>query len=560
MINAIKLRLSARQLWRSVASGLALVLICVPLTIGAIWAFPIWDDGWLWLLLKENGAGMIAASMADRPVIATLWSLLATSEHAFWHASFVAQALLWPIFGIMSALLWTRLFPDLRQYAMVVGCVTVAPIISKVQMVTANIALGALLSVVLTYGAFLLLLRFVMADGRLGRAALGLSLPILGLGILLMEYALAVVMAMVIMFWWYAWRAPDPDTRVRAWRAIFFSILTAGAAYATFFIIADFTARPGWARNSASPLFVFTLGKAHLARFPFNLVEGIWRSVAGGFVSSLGQVTLTSKLGIIAAAYGALVAGLLFYGSRNPRPNATSPSGNTISQRDILAPALALVAGLLPSVAMARIPWNPGDGMSSRFELPLLPITVALIVLISLGLVRQRFWAVPILLFGFVAGNATFTEVWSTIRERQQMSAFGASLQAHISSEDGHTMAAVVLPERSLGPQRPYELTARLAATWPQELRAKFFAFRFGGFPPKWRSDLEAEALFGSRGDCKLRRETEIRIRFVTRVGPINQLIWVKPHTDGSISVEPYCIDYQNERQVLPPARGDQDR
>src|SRR5262245_3241008 len=171
----------------------ALVLICVPLTIGAIWAFPIWDDAWLWLLLKENGAGVIAASVADRPVMATLWSLLATSEHAFWHASFVAQALLWPTLGIISALLWTYLCPNLRQYGLVVGCVTFAPIVSKMQMATANIALGSLLSVVLSYGAFLLLLRFVVTDDRFGRAALGLSIPMLGLAILVQEYALPVV-------------------------------------------------------------------------------------------------------------------------------------------------------------------------------------------------------------------------------------------------------------------------------------------------------------------------------------------------------------------------------
>ena len=173
---------------RASASILALVLICVPLTIGAIWAFPIWDDAWFWLLLKENGTGIIGTTWVDRPVMGTLWSLFATSEHAFWRASLVAQALLWPALGIMSALLWTYLFPHLRQYAMVIGCVTVAPIISKVQMVTANIAFAHLLSVVLSYGAFLLLLRFVTADGRLGRVALGLSIPILGLGILVTEY------------------------------------------------------------------------------------------------------------------------------------------------------------------------------------------------------------------------------------------------------------------------------------------------------------------------------------------------------------------------------------
>ena len=47
----------APPLLRASASVLALVLICVPLTIGAIWAFPIWDDAWFWLLTKGEGHG-----------------------------------------------------------------------------------------------------------------------------------------------------------------------------------------------------------------------------------------------------------------------------------------------------------------------------------------------------------------------------------------------------------------------------------------------------------------------------------------------------------------------
>ena len=525
-------------------SVLALVLICVPLTIGAIWAFPIWDDAWVWLILNENGTGSIVAAWADRPIVATLWSLLATTEHAFWHASFVAQALLWPLLGVISAFLWIHFFPGLRRYAMVVACVAVAPIVSKVQMVTANIALAHLLSVVLGYGAFLLLLRFVMADDRFGRAALGLSLPILGIAILLTEYALPVVIVLVILFWSYAGRAPDPETRLRAWRAILFSTLIGGAAYAIFFMIGDYTARPaGW---EVSPFYVvFTLG-ANLAPFTFRVVEGIWWSVVGAFVNSMGEVTLTSKLGMMAAAYGALVAGLLFYGSRNPQHNARFPSRNTIGVRDVLPPVVALVAGLLPTVAMDRIPWNPGDAMQSRYELPVLPITASLIVLISLSLVRRRFWAVPILVLGFVAGNATFTEVWSAIREREQMSVLGVALQPHVSSKDGITVAVVALPERSLGPRRPYELTVRLASTWPQALRRKFWAFRFGGGPPNYAVFNEAESIFGSRGDCKPPRKFKWSLRHVTRDGPLDQLIWVKPQTDGSISVEPYCIRDQN--------------
>jgi hypothetical protein len=244
----------------------------------------------------------------------------------------------------------------------------------------------------------------------------------------------------------------------------------------------------------------------------------------------------------MAAAYGALVAGLLFYGCWNAQHVATSPATKTISSRDVLPLAAAFVAGILPTVAMGRIPWNPVDGMSSRFELPLLPITVALIVLISLSLVRQRFWAVPILLLGFVAGNATFIEVRSAIRERQQMSALGAALQPYVSAKEGLTVAAVVLPERSLGPRRPYEVVARLAATWPPELRGRFWALRFGGIRPFDRPDTEAEAFFGSRGDCTPRPERKWGVRNVTREGPLDQLIWVSKKSGGSISVEPYCL------------------
>jgi hypothetical protein len=530
-------------------SMLALVLICVPLTIGAIWAFPLWDDAWVWLILNENSTGILGTAWGDRPAVATLWSLLATSEHGFWHASFVAQALTWPLLGMISALLWIRLFPALRRYAMVVACVAVAPIICKLQMITANIALAHLLSVVLSYGAFLLLLRFVTTDDRFGRAALALSVPMLAFAILLTEYALPVVIVMFILFWSCARRAADPQTKLRAWRAIVFSTLIGGTAYGIFFITANYDARPGgW---EVSPFYVLTLGGADRTAFTFRVVEGIWWSIVGSLVMSMGKITLTSSSGILAAAYGAIIAGLLFYGSRNPHHNAKSRSTNAISARDVLPAAMALVAGLVPFVLMHRIPWHTGDAIQSRFELPLLPITASLIVFISLSLARQRFWAVPVLLLGFVAGNATFTEVWSAIRERQQMPALGVALQPHVSSKDGITVAAVALPERSLGPRRPYELTVRLASTWPAELRRKFWAFRFGGGPPNYAVFNEAESIFGSRGDCKLPQRFKWSLRYVTREGPLDQLIWVKPQADGSITVEPYCVKGQNGQPVL---------
>jgi len=91
-----------------------------------------------------------------------------------------------------------------------------------------------------------------------------------------------------------------------------FGTLTAGIAYAVFFITADFTVRDG----VVSPFYVFTLGGGHLVRLPFKLVEGIWGSIVGGLMTSMPEVTLTSRIGLVATAYGTLVAGLLLYGSR----------------------------------------------------------------------------------------------------------------------------------------------------------------------------------------------------------------------------------------------------
>ena len=160
---------------RTAVSVLALLLLCGCYTAGAIGAFPLWDDAWIWLLLEEKGPEAIQASFSDRPVNAWLWSTLAESKSLFWRASFVSQALLWPLLGLLSALLWNRLFPELRRYAGLVAVVAVAPFVTKVQMVTVNIALASLLPVVLAYAAVLLLWRYAESEERSAVFALALG-------------------------------------------------------------------------------------------------------------------------------------------------------------------------------------------------------------------------------------------------------------------------------------------------------------------------------------------------------------------------------------------------
>jgi hypothetical protein len=128
---------------------------------------------------------------------------------------------------------------------------------------------------------------------------------------------------------------------------------------------------------------------------------------------------------------------------------------------------------------------------------------------------------------------------------------FGVALEPYVASKEGITVAVVALPERSLGPRRAYELAVRLSAKWPPELRRRFWAFRLHGGPPNYAVFNEAESTFGRRAHCKLPRDFKWSQRAVTREGPLDQLIMVKPETDGSISVEPFCIKDQNERQIL---------
>lgn len=315
--------------------------------------------------------------------------------------------------------------------------------------------------------------------------------------------------------------------------AIVTSIIIASAAYTAYSLMAD----PG-ARPDVQPLHSLTLRGYHVLRLPFELTSAMWRGVIGGLGTSLGQVHWTSKAGLAATVYGAVVAALLVYGCRNRRRDTPTATGSQYG-RSVVLLVLALGVGLIPVLAMNRRPWDFDDGMSSRFGLPVLPITAALMGLIGIGLVRERFGAIPIIILGFAAGHATLTEVWSAVQERTAMTMVGNALQAHMSSADGYTVAVIAVPARPLGPQHAWELTARLAATWPAELRDKFWAYR----------EARAVSSFGTRGECRRPSEIDVAIRMsptlhrgVTRKGRLDRLLWVGRRRDGTPAIEPYCL------------------
>jgi hypothetical protein len=512
-------------------SILALLLLCGCYTAGAIGAFPLWDDAWVWLLLEEKGPAAIQPSFSDRPANAWLWSVLAESGSLFWRASFASQALLWPLLGLLSALLWNRLFPELRRYAGLVAVVAVAPYVTKVQMLTANIALASLLPAVLAYGALMLFWRYAESAERGALVSLGLGVALLTAGILIQEYALPVVLAGGVLLLDMGRRAAEPAARRRVFVTLGLLLLTAAVAYTAYLLLAS----PG-SRGDVRPQHALGLVRP-LLWYPTTLLAAAWQGLVGGFAHQLAELPATVMASPLAGLFGVLLAGLLLVGTAPSSKPPTLPGRSTW-----LALLVALVAGLAPVVVMGRVPWDPADGMTSRYGISVLPILAALMVRLALALTNQRWRAIPVVLLALVAGVTAMAEVGEAVEERQLVGRMGAALQPRVTETSGHTIATVSLPERPIGPRRQWELVARLATDWPAEDRERLWAYRYGGGPGLGYKE-EATRVLGPRKRCRLPQRIGKRVRLVERQGPVEQVLWLAPGRRQSVVIEPYCLD-----------------
>jgi hypothetical protein len=505
-----------------IASTIALLLICVPLTIGTVWAFPVYDDAWFWLLLREQGVDAIRPSLADRPIWANLLLFLARAPNTFWFIALAAQAVLWPMLGLLAALLWQRLFPDLRRFAFVVACLTIAPLFSKIQLMTgAQFVLGPLLSVVLAYGALLLLLFFLESEGQPKVVILALSLMLLACAVLLTEYAIPVAISGLVLAGAHIRWVRGRGIPVRILTALGLWLVVTCLIYVLYVIIADHTIRA-----NVSPLYALTLGRTHL-RMPVRILASLWQLFFGSVAAAMVITPFSTQLNIAATLYAAIVAGLLVYGSRSAKKGSVIP--NTIIDRSVFVLLAALIMGGLPIMLMGRRPWDLG--VDSRFGVPLLPLAAVLTIRVAIGVVQRRYWWMPVLLYSFVAGHVVVTDTWVAVQERRLFNDLGAVVAPYVVGQQGYTVVVVDLPDRPLGRRRPWELTARLTADWPESTSSHVWAY-----PPG-----QAYDLFGPRFACKLPTLIDTTTRMVNRKGPLSQVVWLSIDPDQNISIEQYC-------------------
>lgn len=517
---------------RTAASVAGLLAICACFTLGAIGAFPLWDDGWIWLLLREKGRWAIQTSFSDRPLNAWLWTTLAVREDLLWNTALGAQAVLWPAMGWVSARLWNRLFPDLKRYAWLVACVSVAPFVTKIQMVTLNIALASLLPVILAYAALLLAWRFVESNDRRSRVSLTAAALLLALAVLYQEYALPVVIVGCVLLAQEWWRAAEAPARRRVLITLAVMVLTAAVAYSLYL---------GWAnpkaRSDVRPEHVLKLNRP-LAWYAQILLASLWRGLIGGFLNQLGDLPAVLASHPWTLLLGLAVAVLMTYGCYSRAdPRAAADRGTW------LVLLVALAAGLMPAVAFGRTPWNPEVGLDSRYGIPVLPVVAALVVRGTLAVTPRRWRWLSVCIISFVAGAGSGVEVATAVKERRLVGRLGTALQEHVVGTRGYTIAVVPLPARSLGPPMQWELVPRLGADWPPELTEKLWAYRYGGGPPLAGHREEAVKVLGPRERCLHKPTRSIRknIRQVKRRGSVEQVLWVAAGPDDSLIIEPYC-------------------
>lgn len=517
---------------RRIAGAAAVLLLSAPYVYGALGAFPIWDDAWLWLLLREHGVDAVMPSHPDRPLNAAIWEWLAARQ-ALFPAGFVAQAISWPLLGGITALIWTRLYPQRHRFAALAGCLAVAPFATQIQMVTVTVALASLLPVLLAYAAVLLAWRYVR---RGSWTALLLAVPVLTAGVLIQEYALVAMFVGLVLL------SPQllgtAQTRRRALVAIPVLALANAAAYVLYLAVGDPESRP-----EAQPQYALRM-RDQVGELATRLAIAAWRGLGGGLADSardllagFGRMPVGVFLG--ALLLGVLLAALLLFAVGDAARRRDEHGPGKPWTRDV-ALLVGLAIGILPILIMDRVPWDPADGISSRFGLPVVPVIAVILTRCVSLLGRLRLAAVAVAALALVAGGAAVVAAYRAVEERDLVAELGEHIRPHVARHERMTVVVLPLPPRSMGPSRPWELVARLSAEWPPRLADRLWAHPYGD-PMPLLYNHDARRRFGPREDCRFPHRVRTSVRLLRRNGRVHTLAWLAAAPDGSIVFEPYC-------------------
>jgi hypothetical protein len=497
-----------------------LLLICTTLAVGAFLSFPLYDDGWLALMLRESGPHSLAQHLGDRPIFGFLLEWLASFGSANRFVFVLLNAVLWLGFAIESGMLFRKLFPEFKDYAIVAACLTLAPIVLQTQLSTALVAIPANLATILSYAAILVLLRDSHVDKPTRPLLLGIAAALAASGVALSEYGVVtnLVGCVILIGVALTFFAPMPCRRLFL-RAGWLFALT-GAVYLLFAKTVDFSARP-----DVAPAQILRREMGKWMEVPFDAIAGAWHSLIGAYAAAFGNITLAwdSKSTILGVLFGFLTAILLCLGVHNRRAKglAEDRQGRLPIRLAVLLPAIFV--GLLPFSLMGRATTLLEFG--SRFRIPIMPVAAATTVCLALYLVRPSFRWIPVATFGFIIGYASWVSTYTAIEQTRAIGAVQGALKPYVAQTNGYTVA--VVPFRRF----ESELTANITSTWPLELEKRLWVVAVD----------PARIQFGDRRTCRTSSVLGIQVRGLTRSGKLDQILWVEAPSGKPVLIEPYC-------------------
>ena len=496
-----------------------LLLISVTLAVGAFLAFPLYDDGWLALIIRESGPHALSQYMGDRPLFGLLLESVASFGAANKFVFVTINALLWLVFAFESELLFRKLFPELRNYSIVASCLTLAPIVIETQLSTALVVLPANLAAILSYAAILILLESDRPEeSRPFRLVLAAALA--ASGVALSEYGVASnLVGAVVLVGTGLMCSVRAERRKLSIRAALLCALTA-VSYVLFAKTANFNARP-----DVAPAHALQRGMSKWLEIPFDVFSGAWHAVVGAYASALGNIILAwdSKSTILAGLFGILVAVLLCVAVQNSHARASDDDSPATFFRRFSVLVFAIFAGLLPFSVMGRATTLSEFG--SRFRIPIMPVAAAATVYLALHLVRLSFRWVPVMLLGFAVGYVSWISAYSAVERSRAIAAIQGSLRPYVEQSAGYTVAVVPFERFET------ESTANIASTWPVEVEKKLWVI----------AQEPASLQFGSRRACRPPAALDVNVRGLTRSGKLDQILWVDARPGKPVVVEPYC-------------------
>ena len=387
---------------RSICEVGLLAALVTALTAAGAWIYPIWDDGRLLLAIQESGKQAIWINFGNRPLAALFYIFLMKYE-AFLYASIVLNWITWLGMGLVTMRFWSLMFPAHSRFALLPALLSVAPILTKVQLAILTIPTIVMVGPLLGFIAIFMFLS--EQPGRSRKVIVATAgLLLLAFSILISEYGVVTAIVALILVSAQAIRHSSERKR-QQWVVPALIVVATLISYSFYLWLGS-----GTGKDAFRPGYMLDVPGWRIRGIPFRWLSGIWRGEIGGVLESLGSITLTSKAAFLSFVCGAVVSVLVF---RLIHKRGAVEFTLQQDRFSIITLLVAVAAALIPVVLMDRTLETKWD---SRFWMPVMPLLSSLSVYILFYVLRARLYFLVPILCGFLTGYWTTFEIAKTFR------------------------------------------------------------------------------------------------------------------------------------------------